>query len=410
MSARKIIPLLDRVLIQRVKAAERTAAGLYIPEAAQEQLNEGNVLAVGPGIPNKDGKPQPLSLKVGDRVLLPPFGGNTVKLGQEEFLLYKDSEILAKLPDVSCEQNANGTSFTTTMFENEDDDQATVYGEINNLFNYTERQFFHNFLCGNCALQIDTLHALMQHREFCQTTPTYQNPPQFITTTFSYQNDSCGSALDGKVGFAGVNPNTLFPLQIPTANNVETSEEQDSMNEDDIMSESDQETDVDSYESSPNLSCQEANTVPAIDSPLFPSPQIDSKTLKSLPIFNVRVGNDPRLRALRKIARHNSPYYQYDLDTGKRKYVCVVPSCNREYKNANGLKYHLQHGHKVESEQDVDLVHASQIAADHLRHLIGRRGPESMRPFKCTVAGCGKSYKNLNGHKYHMEHSHKNQK
>ncbi|KAI8810622.1 chaperonin 10-like protein [Cladochytrium replicatum] len=100
-AARRVIPLLDRVLIQRVKAVERTAAGIYIPEKAQEQLNEGVVVAVGPGTPEKDGKFRACSVKAGERVLLPPYGGNTVKVGQEEFLLFRDAEILAKLVDKS---------------------------------------------------------------------------------------------------------------------------------------------------------------------------------------------------------------------------------------------------------------------------------------------------------------------
>ncbi|RKO85795.1 chaperonin 10-like protein, partial [Blyttiomyces helicus] len=96
---KRIIPLFDRVLIQRVKAAERTASGLYIPEKAQETLNEGVVLAVGPGGPDKDGVIRPVAVKEGERVLLPPYGGNSVKLGEQEYFLFRDSEILAKLSE-----------------------------------------------------------------------------------------------------------------------------------------------------------------------------------------------------------------------------------------------------------------------------------------------------------------------
>ncbi|KAJ3020359.1 10 kDa chaperonin [Thoreauomyces humboldtii] len=93
--ASRIIPLFDRVLIQRVKAPERTASGLFIPEKAQETLNEGLVVAVGPGAAGKEVRP--MSLKEGERVLLPPYGGNQVKLGDQEFFLYKEEEILGKL-------------------------------------------------------------------------------------------------------------------------------------------------------------------------------------------------------------------------------------------------------------------------------------------------------------------------
>ncbi|KAJ3152402.1 10 kDa heat shock protein [Geranomyces michiganensis] len=99
--AKRIIPLFDRVLIQRVKAPERTASGLFIPEKAQETLNEGLVIAVGPGAPaakdSAGGGVRPMSLKEGERVLLPPYGGNQVKLGDAEFFLFKEEEILGKL-------------------------------------------------------------------------------------------------------------------------------------------------------------------------------------------------------------------------------------------------------------------------------------------------------------------------
>ncbi|KAI9104785.1 chaperonin Cpn10 [Phlyctochytrium arcticum] len=98
-AVKRIIPLFDRVLIQRVKAAERTASGLYIPEKAQENLNEGVVVAVGPGAADQTGKVVPVAVREGERVLLPPYGGNSVKVGEQEYFLYRDSEILAKLSE-----------------------------------------------------------------------------------------------------------------------------------------------------------------------------------------------------------------------------------------------------------------------------------------------------------------------
>ncbi|KAJ3308852.1 10 kDa heat shock protein, partial [Blyttiomyces sp. JEL0837] len=96
---KRILPLFDRVLIQRIKPVERTATGLYIPEKAQEALNEGVVIAVGPGLADKDGVVRPVSVQAGDKVLLPPYGGSQVKVGGEEYLLFQDKEILAKLLD-----------------------------------------------------------------------------------------------------------------------------------------------------------------------------------------------------------------------------------------------------------------------------------------------------------------------
>ncbi|KAI9293895.1 chaperonin GroS [Neoconidiobolus thromboides FSU 785] len=95
--SKKVVPLLDRVLVQRVKAEEKTASGIFIPQKAQETLNEGNVIAVGPGHHNNDGNLIPVSVKPGDRVLLPPYGGSNVKIDNDEYLLFKDSEILAKI-------------------------------------------------------------------------------------------------------------------------------------------------------------------------------------------------------------------------------------------------------------------------------------------------------------------------
>ncbi|KAI9503207.1 chaperonin 10 kd subunit-domain-containing protein [Coemansia spiralis] len=101
MSAvKRIIPLLDRVLVQRVKAETKTATGILLPEKAVEKLNEGVVVSVGPGNVTKEGKTIPIGLAEGDRVLLPSYGGspiNLVSLKDKEYLLYRAEEILAKL-------------------------------------------------------------------------------------------------------------------------------------------------------------------------------------------------------------------------------------------------------------------------------------------------------------------------
>ncbi|KAI8358412.1 chaperonin GroS [Blakeslea trispora] len=93
----KFVPLLDRVLVQRIKPQQTTASGIFIPEKAQEALNEGYVVAVGKGVINKEGVQIPKQVDVGDKVILPPFGGHPVKFEKEEYLLIRDSEILAKL-------------------------------------------------------------------------------------------------------------------------------------------------------------------------------------------------------------------------------------------------------------------------------------------------------------------------
>ncbi|KAI3646389.1 hypothetical protein MP228_001947 [Amoeboaphelidium protococcarum] len=99
-SAKKLVPLLDRVLVRRVKAPEKTASGIYIPEKAQEALNEGLVLAVGPGsVNNQTGQRVAMSLKEGDKVVLPSYGGQTVKVNSEELQLFRESDILGKIVD-----------------------------------------------------------------------------------------------------------------------------------------------------------------------------------------------------------------------------------------------------------------------------------------------------------------------
>ncbi|OAL18314.1 hypothetical protein AYO20_11758 [Fonsecaea nubica] len=96
-SIRSLVPLLDRVLVQRIKAESRTAAGIYLPESSVKELNEAKVLAVGPGGFDKDGKRMAMSVQEGDKVLIPQYGGSPVKVGEEEFHLFRDHELLAKI-------------------------------------------------------------------------------------------------------------------------------------------------------------------------------------------------------------------------------------------------------------------------------------------------------------------------
>jgi len=99
-SIKSLVPLLDRVLVQRFKAETKTATGIFLPTSATSNpLPEATVIAVGPGAPNKDGKIVPTTVQAGDRVLLPGWGGNSIKVGEDEFFLFKDSEILAKIQE-----------------------------------------------------------------------------------------------------------------------------------------------------------------------------------------------------------------------------------------------------------------------------------------------------------------------
>ncbi|AEO55609.1 hypothetical protein MYCTH_59302 [Thermothelomyces thermophilus ATCC 42464] len=98
-SIKSLVPLLDRVLVQRIKAEAKTASGIYLPESSVKELNEAKVLAVGPGALDKDGKRVPMGVAAGDRVLIPQYGGSPVKVGDEEYHLFRDSEILAKITE-----------------------------------------------------------------------------------------------------------------------------------------------------------------------------------------------------------------------------------------------------------------------------------------------------------------------
>ncbi len=83
-TAKSIIPLFDRVLVQRLKPVTQTSSGIYIPEKNVEKLNQGTVISVGPGLTAQDGKLIAPAVKEGDLVLLPNFGGSPIKVGSSD--------------------------------------------------------------------------------------------------------------------------------------------------------------------------------------------------------------------------------------------------------------------------------------------------------------------------------------
>ncbi|MDR2781640.1 MAG: co-chaperone GroES [Holosporaceae bacterium] len=88
------IPLKDRVLVKRIDQEERSSGGIIIPDTAKEKPAEGEVLAVGSGVRDDHGTLHALEVKVGDRVLFAKWGGNEVKIGGEEYVILKESDIL----------------------------------------------------------------------------------------------------------------------------------------------------------------------------------------------------------------------------------------------------------------------------------------------------------------------------
>ncbi len=92
--ANQFRPLLDRVLLKRVEVEEKTPAGIIIPDTAKEKPVEGEVLAVGPGVPNEAGNVRKPDVKVGDRVLFGKWSGTEVIIDGEDRLILKESDIL----------------------------------------------------------------------------------------------------------------------------------------------------------------------------------------------------------------------------------------------------------------------------------------------------------------------------
>ena len=92
-------PLHDRVVVRRIDAEEKTAGGIIIPDTAKEKPQEGEVVAVGPGTRDEDGKLQPLSLKAGERVLFGKWSGIEVKIDGEDLLIMKESDIMGVIED-----------------------------------------------------------------------------------------------------------------------------------------------------------------------------------------------------------------------------------------------------------------------------------------------------------------------
>src|SRR5579872_216998 len=91
-----VTPLHDRVLIKRIEEKETVKGGIIIPDSAKEKPQEGEVIAVGAGKIEK-GARVPMDVKAGDRILFGKYSGTEIKLDNEEFLILREEEILAKL-------------------------------------------------------------------------------------------------------------------------------------------------------------------------------------------------------------------------------------------------------------------------------------------------------------------------
>ena len=95
--AQKLTPLHDRILVRRIDEGETVRGGIIIPDTAKEKPQEGEVIAVGKGKKNEEGKVFPLDVQEGDRILFGKYSGTEIKIEGEEFLIMREEEVLGIL-------------------------------------------------------------------------------------------------------------------------------------------------------------------------------------------------------------------------------------------------------------------------------------------------------------------------
>ena len=95
--ASKLIPLADKLVLRPIVQEEVLSSGIVIPDTAKEKPNQGEIIAVGPGRRDDDGKIVPMDVSVGDRVLYAKYTGQEIKVENEEYIVLKESDILCKV-------------------------------------------------------------------------------------------------------------------------------------------------------------------------------------------------------------------------------------------------------------------------------------------------------------------------
>ncbi|KAL8621292.1 10 kda heat shock protein [Nucella lapillus] len=93
---RSFLPLFDRILVERNLPEIKTKGGIMLPEKAQGKVQEAVVVAVGKGAPNEGGDVTPVSVQIGDKVLLPEYGGTKLVIEEKEYFLFRDGDLLGK--------------------------------------------------------------------------------------------------------------------------------------------------------------------------------------------------------------------------------------------------------------------------------------------------------------------------
>mmetsp|Transcript_5676 Transcript_5676/g.10423 ORF Transcript_5676/g.10423 Transcript_5676/m.10423 type:complete len:103 (+) Transcript_5676:69-377(+) len=97
--AARFKPLMDRVLVQKIKAEAKTATGLFLPDSAMKAPNWAKVLAVGPGRLSKEGELLPMNVQIGDTVVVPEYGGVTLKFDNEDYQVFRDDDMVGIIKD-----------------------------------------------------------------------------------------------------------------------------------------------------------------------------------------------------------------------------------------------------------------------------------------------------------------------
>ncbi len=93
----KLIPLGERIVIKPIEQEQQTKGGIYLPDTAKEKPQEGEVVAVGPGRMTDEGNRIAMEVAVGDRVIYSKYAGTEYKDGDEEYLILRESDVLAKI-------------------------------------------------------------------------------------------------------------------------------------------------------------------------------------------------------------------------------------------------------------------------------------------------------------------------
>jgi chaperonin GroES len=102
----KFRPLHDRVVVKRIDADERSAGGIIIPDTAKEKPSQGEIIAVGPGGRDENGKLIPIDVRAGDRVLFGKWSGTEVKIDGVDYLIMKESDIMGVLEGTAAKKKA----------------------------------------------------------------------------------------------------------------------------------------------------------------------------------------------------------------------------------------------------------------------------------------------------------------